>query len=167
MRFNLQAVVVAVLVGIAIVYFAVPARVQGAEGCRSWTAEMLEDEGGPVLTAHACSDDPSESWLAFTCHDGTLRIDLDLAAGGSRDPAYDETVDVEFVTDGGVETISMQFQALTSFFSGEAPAKGRLVERLKSQKSLLIRAATADWPARSYSLEGSSAALAKLVAACG
>lgn len=52
MRVGIQTAVFAVLVAVAIVYFASPSR--AAESCRNWVAEMLEDEGGPVLTAHAC-----------------------------------------------------------------------------------------------------------------
>ena len=124
-------------------------------------------EGGPVLTTHVCSDDSSETWLAMTCHDGTIWIDHDLAVGGDREPALEETADVEFVTDGGSETVPMTFQEMNAYFGGSVPANGTLVELLKSQKSLMIRDKAAAYPARTYSLKGSSAALAKLVAACG
>lgn len=61
----------------------------------------------------------------------------------------------------------MTFQEMTAYFSGDVPANGRLVELLKSEKSLLIRDKAAAYPARTYSLKGSSAALATLVSACG
>lgn len=164
MRVGLQTAVFAVLVAVAILYFSVPSR--AAESCSSWAAEMLEDEGGPVLTAHACSDDSSQAWLAMTCHQGTIWIDHDLALGGTTEAQLDETADVEFVTDGGVETVSMQFQAMTAMFGGSVPANGKLVDLLKSNQSLLIRDSKGAYPARTYSLKGSSAALTTLVSAC-
>lgn len=164
MRVGLQAAVFAVLVAVAIVYFSVPSR--AAESCRDWVAEMQEDEGGPVLTAHACSDDSSQTWLAMTCHEGTVWIDHDLGLGGTKEPQLDETAEVEFVTDGGIETVSMQFQAMTSMFGGSVPANGKLVDLLKSSKSLLVRDGAGAYPARTYSLKGSSAALTTLVSAC-
>jgi len=171
MRVGLQAALFAVLIGVAVVYFALPARAQGTtpaqDNCRVWAAEMLEDEGGPVLTAHACSDDPSQTWLAMRCYDGTIWIDHDLALGGEREPGLAERTEVEFVTDGGIETVPMMIQEMTGYFSGEVPAEGKLMELLKSQASLLIRDTTAAYPARTYSLKGSSAALSKLVSACG
>lgn len=164
MRIGLQTAVLAVLLGVAVAYFAVPAR--AAESCRAWVAEMLDDEGGQVLKAHACSDDSSETWLSMGCHQGTLWIDYDMALGGMREPGLEEKVDVEFVTDGGVETVPMQFQAMTAMFGGTAPADGKLVDLLKRNKSVLIRDSVGDYPARTYSLEWSSAAFTKLVSAC-
>lgn len=164
MRMGLQTAALAVLVAIAIVYFAVPAR--AAESCTAWVTDMQDEEGGPVLMTHVCSDDSSETWLAMTCYEGKLRIDHDLALGGSKEPTYDETAEVEFVTDGGIETVPMTFQAMTAMFGGEAPADGRLVELLKTEASLTVRDKAAAYPAHTYSLDGSSAALTKLVSAC-
>ena len=164
MRVGLQTAFFAVLIGVAIVYFALPARAQ--ENCRAWATDMQDDEGGPVLMTHVCSDDASQTWLAMTCHEGKLYIEHDLALGGSKEPGSEETAEVEFVTDGGIETVPMMFQEMTAYFSGEAPTDGTLVELLKTQKSLLIRDKSAAYPARTYSLKGSSAALQTLVSAC-
>jgi len=166
MRVGFQAAFFAVLVGVAIVYFAVPARAQSDDSCRSWSTEMLEDEGGPVLTTHVCSDDSSQTWLAMTCHEGRLYIDHDLALGGSRESSSDETAEVEFVTDAGVETVPMRFQEMTAYFAGDVPADGALVKLLRSEASVLVRDKAAVYPARTYGLKGSSAALAKLVSEC-
>jgi hypothetical protein len=40
MRVGFQAAVFAVLVGVAIVYFAVPARAQAQDSCRIWVTDM-------------------------------------------------------------------------------------------------------------------------------
>jgi hypothetical protein len=164
MRVGIQTAVFAVLVSVAIVYFASPSR--AAESCRNWVAEMLEDEGGPVLTAHACSDDTSQTWLSMTCHEGKIWLQHDLGVGGDKEPASNETAEVEFVTDTGTETVSMQFQEMNAMFGGEVPADGELVKLLKANQSLLVRDSAGVYPARTYSLKGSSAALTTLVADC-
>ena len=164
MRVGFQAALFAVLVGVAIVYFAVPARAQ--DNCSAWVTEMQDDEGGPVLTTHACSDDSSKTWLSMTCSDGKLWLQHDLALGGAKEPASDETAEVEFVTDGGIETVPMMFQEMNAMFGGEVPADGALVKLLQSQASVLIRDKAAAYPARTYRLKGSSAALTTLVSQC-
>lgn len=84
MRVGLQAAFFAVLVGVAIAYFLLPARAQAQENCTAWVTDMQEDEGGPVLMTRVCSDDPSQTWLAMTCYEGRLYIDHDLALGSSK-----------------------------------------------------------------------------------
>ena len=96
--------------------------------------------------------------------DGALQHDL--ALGGAKEPASNETAEVEFVTDGGIETVSMMFQEMNAMFGGEAPADGKLVALLKSEAGLLIRDKAGAYPARTYGLKGSSAALTKLVSEC-
>jgi hypothetical protein len=102
----------------------------------------------------------------MTCYEGSIYIEHDLALGGSKEPASEETASVEFVTDGGVETVPMQFQEINAYFAGEVPADGKLIDLLKSEKSLLIRDKASGYPARTYSLKGSSAALTALAAGC-
>lgn len=166
MRIGFQTAALAVLVVVAIVYFTVPGRAQTSDSCGSWTAGMEEDEGGPVLTAAVCSDDATQTVLTVKCGGGTLWVEHDLAMGGEREPQLDEVTDVEFVTDGGTETLSMTYQAMNGYFGGEAESDGPLVELLKANASVLVRDKAAAYPPHSYSLKGSSAALTKLVSEC-
>ena len=164
MRLGVRTAILAVLVGVAIAYFAVPARAE--DSCRTWTADMRDDEGGAGLSAHACSDDSSHTMLSLLCSDGMVWVEHDLALGGSREPQYDETAEVEFVTDAGIETVPMTFQAMNAMFGGRVPADGKLIALLKSNQSLLVRDRAAAYPARTYSLKGSSAAITTLVSNC-
>lgn len=164
MRLGVRTAILAVLVGVAIAYFAVPARAQ--DSCRTWVADMRDDEGGAVLAAHACSDDSSQTILSLLCSGGTVWLEHDLALGGTREPQYDEIAEVEFVTDTGIETVTMTFQAMNAMFAGTVAADGRLIALLKSNQSLLVRDKAAAYPARTYSLKGSSAAITKLVSSC-
>ncbi|HEY9010841.1 MAG TPA: hypothetical protein VIN06_07465, partial [Devosia sp.] len=90
----------------------------------------------------------------------------DLALGGSKEPASGETAEVEFVTDGGTETVPMTYQEMTAWFGGEAPANGKLVDLLKTEASLMVRDKATAYPVHTYSLQGSAAALTRLVSAC-
>lgn len=165
MHITLKAALVAALTAVAIIWFMAPVRAQ--EACTSWVTDMQEDEGGSVLTTHVCSVDPSAAWLAMICADGNIWIRYDLAVGQTeKEPGTGEVADVEFVTDGGIEAIPMMFQEMDAMFAGDTLADGPLIKMLKASKSVLIRDADGAYPARTYSLDGSSAALTKLVADC-
>jgi len=129
---------------------------------------MQEDEGGPVLTAHTCSDDALGAYLSLRCFDGKVVLENDLGAGTeiAVDPMQELIVAVELVTDEGEAGISLQFSQMTATFIGETPASGPLVELLKSGASLKIRDPAGVYPARTYSLAGSSKAIGTLLAAC-
>jgi hypothetical protein len=154
----------ALLVGVAIAYFTAPTL--AAEECRRWSAEMLEDEGGPVLTAFVCSDDPGQSTLALTCGGGTVWLSLDLAKDGERVPELEETAVVEFVTDAGIESLSMQHQAMDGMFAASTPVDGALVKKLSAEQGLLVRDTAAAYPAKTFSLAGSAESLRTLAADC-
>jgi hypothetical protein len=164
MRVGLKTAVFAVLIGVAIAYFSVPARAE--DDCRTWVTEMQEDEGGAVLTTHACSQDNDQAWMAMTCSDGRIWLRYDMALGTGKDVDYEAVAEVEFVTDNGTETLPMAFQAMDAMFAGDVPADGALIALLKSNEGVLVRSVAADYPVRTYSLKGSSKAISALVAQC-
>ena len=161
MRVGLKTALFAVLVGVAVAYFAAPARAE--DDCRTWVTDMQEDEGGPVLTTHACSQDNGQAWMSMTCADGKIWLQYDMAAGTDK---YDAAADVEFVTDTGTEVLPMSFQEMNAMFGGDVAADGPLIALLKSNQAVLVRAAAGDYPVRTYSLKGSSKAISALVAQC-
>lgn len=164
MRVMLRAAFFAVLAVVGLIYFIMPSHAQ--EACPAWVADMVEDEGGPVLLAHTCSDDNDRAYLALGCYQDTIRIDYDIAFGTQSQPGSEDKIQVEFVTDGGIETIELQHQEMTGMFSGDTPANGALVKLLKSSASMLLRDVAAGYPVRSFSLKGSSAAITTLVERC-
>jgi len=165
MRISLQSALLAALFGVALIYFATPSRAE--DSCRTWSAEVEDDEGGPVLTASACSNDSSEARLSLKCFSGKVWLEYDLGVGGDREPEYDETATVEFVTDAGAEAVPMTFQAMNAMFGGETPAEGPLTKLLMENASVLVRDQAGAYPARTYSLKGSRAAIKALVDQCG
>src|SRR5262245_1635079 len=80
------------------------------ETCRTWSAESLEDEGGPVLTVGVCSD--SDTWLFLTCYEGTVWIRYDLAAGSATAPELDSTALVTFTSGPSDVTLEMAYQEM-------------------------------------------------------
>ena len=163
-RRGLRLALLALLVGVAIAYFAAPGL--AAEDCRRWSAQMMDDEGGPVLKAFACSDDPGQSELYLSCSGGTVWLSFDLAKGGDRTPGLEETAVVEFVTDAGIERLSMQHQAMDGLFAGSTPVDGALVRKLSSERGLLVRDTAALYRAKTFSLAGSAESLRTLAAGC-
>lgn len=163
MRISLQRILLVVLVGVAVLYFAFPAR--AAESC-AWVTEMQEDEGGPVLTTYTCSQDASQTPLMFRCFGDILLIEFDLAVGSEAPAEGDEAAEVAFVSDGETQIVPMQFAEMTAFFEGEVPLDGPLAKMLKSGKTLEIRDTAGVYKPKTYSLAGSSAALKALVDAC-
>jgi hypothetical protein len=138
------------------------------ETCRTWTAELLEDEGGPVLTASICSD--PQTWLFLTCHEGTVWIRYDLAAGSATEPELDSAALVTFTSGATDATLDMAYQAMDGMFAASVPADGPLVELLTvgSEMSLDVTIFDEDhfFVERMLSLEGASEALGTLLAAC-
>jgi hypothetical protein len=147
---------------VAIAYFAAPSRAQ--EGCTGWTAAMEEDEGGPVLAARACAE-PGQGELRLTCSDGFgVRYDpaVDLSGRASTGTEADfqwQIGDQTYVLHAVLEEMDLMF---FSTFETRDP----LVAALKSGDELIISDAARTYPARTFSLKGSRAALDTLLAAC-
>jgi hypothetical protein len=139
-----------------------------AEACTGWTAEMVEEEGGPVLAAYTCSDDAAAAYLSLMCVDGTVVVANDLAAGMNiaPDPDLGLKVPVEFATAQGSAEMPLEFSQMTAMFVGETPAKGELVGLLKSGASVEVRDPAGVFPARTYPLEGAAEAIGTLLEGC-
>lgn len=158
----------ATVVVMACAPLVVPASAEAAGTCAAWTTEMQDDEGGPVLTAHTCSDDALGAYLSLRCFDGKVVLENDLGAGTdiAVDPMQELIVPVELVADEGEAEISLQFSQMTATFIGETPASGSLVGLLRSGTSVEIRDPAGVYPARTYPLAGSSKAIRTLLEGC-
>lgn len=135
------------------------------EDCGRWAAEMLEDEGGPVLTAHVCATGAPDVELLLVCFAGEFGLRVDLATDESADPSG-EPVDVSFSTEGGSQTLAMLYEEMdgrhATSFSADAP----LVQLLQSGTSLSVRDAAGAFAEHRFSLEGSSRAIGSLLRVC-
>lgn len=119
-----------------------------AEACSIWTAEMQEDEGGPVLTASACAVDRPDAYLSLTCFDGRvwLRYDLSLGAEAAVDP--DEVADVVFTFGEVRETLSMRYEDMDGRHAADVTVGNPLVGLLKSGSMLSIGDAAGSYPSQ-------------------
>lgn len=150
--------------GVLLMLGAVPA--VAAEACQTWTAAMMDDEGGPVLTATACASDLPDAYLQLTCSAGQVYLRYDLAAGAERSPDLGEVTDVDFTVGISTQRLSMSYQEMDGLFASEVPADGPLMALLKSGEALSIADADGRYPNHRFELAGSSVALTRLVRQC-
>lgn len=142
-----------------------PAQAQ-EEGCNVWTAGMMEDEGGSVLTAQACSEDSPDSYLSLKCFSDVVLVSYDLSMGSNRDPELHGVTDVTFVSGTDEVTLSMAYQEMDGMHAADVKLDDPLIQLLKAGDTLIIKDVPGDYPSKQFSLKGSSAAIGKLVADC-
>jgi hypothetical protein len=147
---------------------AAPAAAVLAEeaACTIWTVGMVEDEGGEVLTAQACSKDRPDAYLGLSCFGGSVFVRYDLGLGGETEPELDETTDVTFSTGTDAVTLSMAYQAMDGTHAADANLDDPLIQLLKAGETVTIKDEPGSYPVKTFSLKGSAAALGGLVAGC-
>ncbi len=147
---------------------AAPASAVLAEeaACTIWTVGMVEDEGGEVLTAQACSTDRPDAYLGLSCFAGSVFVRYDLGLGGETEPELDETTDVTFSTGTDAVTLSMAYQAMDGTHAADANLDDPLIHLLKAGETVTIKDEAGRYPVRTFSLKGSAKALGGLVAGC-
>lgn len=134
--------------------------------CATWTVGMVEDEGGEVLTAQACAIDRPDAYISVTCGNDTVGLRLDLAAGAEASPQLSETTDVTFATSTDKVTLQMGYEEYDGYFATYPRPDDPLIQLLKAGDALAVSDVPGVYPAKHFSLKGSSAALGKLVADC-
>jgi hypothetical protein len=131
-----------------------------------WTAEMQEDEGGPVMvasvTAAAVGDVTPELELMCAGDEGVnLRYlsSADTVAPGSE-------ADFSFENESAKLTKHMQYEEMDGAFAAYFPPKDPMVAFLQTGDEVVISEASGNYPAQTFTLKGSSKAIAKLLKAC-
>ncbi len=145
---------------------AAPSALAQDVACATWTVGMVEDEGGEVLTAQACSSDRPDAYLVISCFSGSLFVRYDLGLGAEASPELDEVTDVTFSTGSDAVTIAMDYQAMDGMHAADAGLDDPLIQLLKAGDTVTISDVPGRYPVKTYSLEGSAVALDKLVAGC-
>jgi len=102
-----------------------------------------------------------------TCGNGTAGLRFDLAAGAEASPQPNETTDVTFSTTTDKVTVQMAYEEYDGYFATYPRPSDPLIQLLKAGDALTITDVLGVYPVKHFSLKGSSAALGKLVAACG
>ncbi len=158
-------VVVAPVLGMAVPVIP-PVIAQERASCTTWSAEMLEDEGGPVLTAQACSTDRPDAYLSLTCFAGRLNLRHDLGLAAEASVPLGEVTDVTFSSGSDAVTLAMAYQEMDGRHAADAGLDDPLIQLLKAGEAVTIADVAGLYPVKQFSLKGSSAALGRLVAAC-
>lgn len=141
-----------------------------AEDCKSWTAQMEEDEGGPVMMAHICKRVPKGTHdLIITCGgEDTLAVRY-LAITGDNFPPNDGDYSTDLEISAGQETFTQQaqFEAMDGALATSVK-RGAFVEVLGANQELLVQDLNSKGkvPETTFTLKGAKKALAKLVKTC-
>lgn len=135
-----------------------------AANAAGWVAEMVEDEGGPLLTAYVESEAPNV-WvprLSFICGtEAGLRYLPTVDIG-----APDLSVDFTFSTEKEEITLAMHYEAMDGAFGAYFGKNDRIVGLLQGGSNLLIRSSDPGVPPQTFTLAGSSAAIKSVLAGC-
>jgi hypothetical protein len=132
-----------------------------ADTC-GWSAQMEEDEGGPVMVASSCESE-TESGPAFRLLCGNIRYNGNGLGMGANPPASSTLV----LTSGGKSlTADVLFEEMDGAFAAYVELGGPIVSLLKTGHEVGVTLKGADLPSRTVSLKGSTAAIDKLISAC-
>lgn len=160
----IAVVVVAPALGIAVP--VVPPVIAQEAACSTWTAEMVDDEGGKVLTAQACATDNPEAYITVTCGGDTVGVRFDLALGAEAPPEGNDTTDVTFATSTDKVTLNAAYEEYDGYFGAYPAPNDPLIQLMKSGDALTVSDVPGKYPVKHFSLKGSSAALGKVMASC-
>ena len=134
---------------------------RAAEAC-GWSAQMEEDEGGPVMVASSCESD-TDSGPAFRLFCGNIRYNGNGLEMGANPPASSTLV----LTSGGKSLAAdVVFEEMDGAFAAYVELGGPIVSLLKTGNEVGVTLKGTDLPSRMVSLKGSTAAIDKLIAAC-
>ena len=129
----------------------------------SWQAEMLEDEGGSVLTASVCqSKHDGAPQLMLQCLGGA-HLSYDLGQKG-EDVAPDAKAVFTFrVGDTAIDR-KLTLEEMYNYFTLDLPRADPLLALLTSGREVSVESAT--YGKNTFSLEGAKAAIGKVLAKC-
>jgi hypothetical protein len=138
-----------------------PARAGDACG---WSAQMEDDEGGPVMVASSCESD-TETGPAFRllCG-GEINIRYD---GLGMDVANPPALSTLVLTSGGKSlNADVVYEEMDGAFAAYVETGSPVISLFKSGNEIGVTFKGVNLPPRMVSLKGSSAAIDKLVTAC-
>jgi hypothetical protein len=160
-----QLVVVVALSIIALIYFVFPVRSQDRP---AWLAELWATEAGEVLVAAARSHEPESEAFA-----PTLAILCGLHLRYDPGPDIDSSIDwtgrtAVLAFDFGDTVIEreLQYEAMDAMFAAPLDAADPLAEAIREGSLLTVRSPTGQLPENTFSLAGSTAAIAEMRRSC-
>jgi hypothetical protein len=137
-----------------------------AASCKTWDASMTDDEGGPVMTADVCTADTvGAPALELQCSGNpSLRYDLGDKAGADLEPG----ISAQFSFTAGTTSVTrkLDLEAMDNMFVIDFKPADSLLTLLQSGHEVSIADISGKYGTNSFSLSGSRAAIAKVLASC-
>ena len=131
-----------------------------------WVAQMEEDEGGAVMTAsvEAPADGDVTPALRLTCAgDAGLGLRYQMAAADGAPGSEGEFL---FENESTQARLHMAYEDMDGAFAAYFPPADPVVELLETGAVVYVSESSGNYPAQSFSLKGSSRAIAKLLSTC-
>ncbi len=152
---------------IALLLMSLPVPAAAAE-CDHWTAAMEEDEGGKVMMAHICAPTGNAAHELFVqCGaPGELSIRFIPVAPTSYPPSQNYQTKLEFSMDQEMFTRPAQYEDMDGAMALDIKIDAPFVGVLQTQKQVMVSDTHGKVPGATFTLKGSKAALAKVIAAC-
>ncbi len=148
---------------LCLVLISVPATAFAAD---SWTAQMEEDEGGPVMVASVSADPDGgvTPMLRVMCAgDEGVMLRYETAADTVQ-PGSE--ADFTFENESTQVKKHMQYEDMDGAFAAYFPPADPIVTLLKTGEEVFISESTGNYPAQTFQLKGSSKAIDTVLKSC-
>ena len=133
-----------------------------AEGC-GWSAEMEDDEGGQTMVASSCQSDTESGPVFRLLCSGEINIrynEPDLIMNAP------EAVTLVLTSGGESLTTEVVFEEMDAAFAAYVAMDSPILSLLKASSEVGVTLRDTNLPPRTVSLNGSTAAIEKLINAC-
>jgi hypothetical protein len=140
-----------------------------ADECDHWTADMQEDEGGPIMTAHACSPTGNAAHEFYvTCGEGQFSLRWIPVAPKDYPPKGDESFKTKLVfkSDGKQIEKEAGYEAMDGAMATYWKSGDPFTDLLKSGANFSIEDKAKHLPSVTVTLKGSTKALEKVEKSC-
>ena len=151
-----------VVICLSLILLSAPALAAG-----SWTAQMEEDEGGSVMVASVAGDTSGgvTPMLRVMCAgDEGVNLRYETAADTVQ-PGSE--ADFTFENESSQVKKHMQYEEMDGAFAAYFSPADPLVALLKTGDEVFVSESSGNYPAQTFSLKGSSKAIASLLKTCG
>ena len=131
-----------------------------------WTAQMEEDEGGPVMVASVTGEAAGDlaPMLRIVCAgDEGVMLRYDMA---SEDGGPGSEADFLFENESTQVTKHMLFEEMDGAFAAYFPKTDPIVTLLKTGEEVFVSESSGNYPAQTFPLKGSSKAIDTVLKKC-
>lgn len=131
-----------------------------------WTAQMEEDEGGSVMVAQVLATPQGDVTpaLVMMCGDtGQVNLRYSMPIGDGE-PARE--ADFLFENESTQAKLHMGFEEMDGAFAAYVAKSDPIVTLLQTGEEVFVSESSGNYPAQTFTLKGSSKAIATLLRAC-